>query len=436
MEQIINDLSDKIEPLIIDDIIDNIDENKQFVLLGESTHGTKEFYEIRRDITKELIKNKKFNIILVENDWCNIYRVNRYISKFYDSDDRAIESLQDIKNFPLWTYRNNVIVNLIKFLKDWNLEQNIENQVYFLGIDCYHFFESYKWIVHFLQLIDQKFYDQIKSSIKFIEKFDDIQLYVNFIIKNNKMEYIQSLYDKILSIITWDKFDEYIKKCDELKIDKLNVISLEQNIEIMINSTEYFLKNYLEPPGSNSSWACRDSHWLTTCMRLVEKMPSVNNRNDNKFIIWAHNSHIGNALHTEKGGIDFKKNELFNIGQYIKSVYEPDKSLLIGFLTHKGSVTAANEWNQPSCKFIINDSIQESVEYIFYKICEKTKKKSFYLNFKKYPDILAQMIYQRYIGVIYKPQNELQSHYSKSIISKQYDSIIFINETNQLDYEV
>lgn len=436
MEQIINDLSDKIEPLIIDDIINNIDDNIQFVLLGESTHGTKEFYEIRRDITKELIKNKEFNIILVENDWCNIYRVNRYISKFYDSNDRAIESLQDIKDFPLWTYRNNVIVNLIKFLKEWNLQQTIENQVYFLGIDCYHFFESYRWIVQFLQLIDKNFYNEIKSHIKFIEQFDDIQSYTNFLIKNNKIEYIQKLYDKILSIITWDKFDDYIKKCDELKIDKLNVIALEQNIEIMINGTEYFLKNFLEPPGSNSSWACRDSHWLTTCMRLVDKIPNVNNKTNNKFIIWAHNSHIGNALHTEKGGIDFKKNELFNIGQYIKSVYGEDKSFLLGFLTHTGSVTAANEWNQPSCKFIVNDSIEESVEYLFHKISEKTQKKSFYLNFQKYPDILTEMIYQRYIGVIYKPQNELQSHYSKSIISKQYDSIIFINKTNELDYQV
>tara|TARA_B100001094_G_scaffold250112_1_gene247583 strand:+ start:10314 stop:11615 length:1302 start_codon:yes stop_codon:yes gene_type:complete len=430
-------LNDKIQPLIVDDIINDIQDNIQFVLLGESTHGTKEFYELRKDITKQLIKHKKFNIILVESDWNNLYRVNRYISKFYNSNDTTpIQSLQDIKHFPLWTYRNNVIVNLIKFLKEWNNQQTIENQVYFLGIDCYQFFQSYKWIIQFLKIIDIDFYNKIKDSIKFIEKFNDIQSYITFIIKNNKMEYIQSLYDKILSIITWDKFDNYIQKCQQLKIDKFNVVSLEQNIEIIINSTEYFLKNYLEPPGSNSSWACRDSHWLTTCMRLIDKMPSVNNRNNNKIIIWAHNSHIGNALHTDKGGIDFKKNELFNIGQYIKSVYPPENSLLIGFLTHNGSVTASTQWDYPSCKFIINDSIQDSIENLFHQICQNTKKKSFYLDFKKYKNILTQIIYQRYIGVIYNPQNELQSHYSKSIISKQYDSIIFIDKTHELDYLV
>ena len=154
MEQTISELADKIEPLVINDIINNTNDDIQFVLLGESTHGTKEFYEIRNDITKELIKNKDFNIILVETDWSNLYRVNRYISKFYDSNDKtAVEALQDIKNFPLWTYRNNVIVNLIKFLKEHNENQTIENQVYFLGIDCYNLFESYNWLVKFLQLI-------------------------------------------------------------------------------------------------------------------------------------------------------------------------------------------------------------------------------------------------------------------------------------------
>ena len=437
MDKIINQLSDKISPFFIDDIIDKINDDIQFILLGESTHGTKEFYEIRRDLTKQLIKNKNFNIILVETDWSNLYRVNRYISRFFDSKDNTpVEALQDIKNFPTWTYRNNVIVSLIKFLKQHNLNQTVENQVYFLGIDCYNFFESYKWITHFLQIIDKNFYKQVLPHIKFIEQFQDIQSYITYIIKNNKIEYIQQVYDKILSVLTWDKFDVYIKKCQELNIDKFNVVSLEQSMEIIVNATEYFLKNYLEPPGSNSSWGCRDSHWLTTIMRLNDKMPAVNNRTTNKMIIWAHNSHIGNALHTERGGIDFQKNELFNIGQYVKSVYEPHKSLLIGFLTHTGSVTAANEWNTPCCKFIVNDSIEESVEYLFHKICEKTQKKSFYLDFKKYPDILTEMIYQRYIGVIYKPQTELQSHYSKSIISKQYDLIIFVNQTNELDYQV
>ena len=437
MDKIINKLSDKISPFIIDDIIDNINDDIQFILLGESTHGTKEFYEIRLDFTKELIRNKNFNIILLETDWSNLYRVNRYISRFYDSKDKTpVEALQDIKNFPNWTCRNNVIVSLIKFLKIHNLNQTTENQVYFLGIDCYNFFESYKWITHFLQIIDKDFYKQIYPHIKFIEKFQDIHSYVTYIIQHNKIEHIQQIYDKILSILTWDKFDEYIKRCEQLNIDKFNVVSLEQSMEIIVNATEYYLKNYLEPAGSNSSWGCRDSHWLTTIMRLNEKMPSVNNRTINKFIVWAHNSHIGNALHTERGGIDFQKNELFNIGQYIKSVYEPNKSLLIGFLTHTGSVTAANEWNQPSTKFIVNDSIEESIEYLFHKISQNTKKKSFYIDFTKHPDILTDMIYQRYIGVVYKPQTELQSHYSKSIISKQYDLAIFINETNELDYLV
>mgnify|MGYP003347631063 CR=1 FL=1 len=139
MEQFINQVSDRISPLIIDDIVNNINDNIQFILLGESTHGTKEFYEIRLDFTKELIRNKNFNIILLETDWSNLYRVNRYISRFYDSKDKTpVEALQDIKNFPNWTCRNNVIVSLIKFLKIHNLNQTTENQVYFLGIDCYN----------------------------------------------------------------------------------------------------------------------------------------------------------------------------------------------------------------------------------------------------------------------------------------------------------
>ena len=135
-----------------------------------------------------------------------------------------------------------------------------------------------------------------------------------------KIEEVDCFFGQDYHISDFINIVSCIKKCQELNIDKFNVVSLEQSMEIIVNATEYFLKNYLEPPGSNSSWGCRDSHWLTTIMRLNDKMPDVNNRTTNKMIIWAHNSHIGNALHTERGGIDFQKNALLGWGrQYKKS---------------------------------------------------------------------------------------------------------------------
>jgi len=317
-----------------DSIINKIPKNTDILLLGESTHGTEEFYKIRSDITKQLVSYDNFNIILFETDWFNLYNVNKYIHNTSTSKS-AIDSLSNINNFPIWLWKNNIIIDLIEWLKNFNLKST--KKIYLLGLDCYLLKETFEWLYTFLKLIDIELYDTVYSDLMFITKFKTTNEFIQVAINNHKMDlFIQDYFQQLLIQIQ-NNSDKYIKKCKELNIDTIAVISAEICCDVMINSYEYFKKQYLEPPGSNASWNTRDQHMLMTTMKLKDKIPN------SKIIIWAHNSHISDATATEYGGTDFSNNNSWNLGQMCRAMFE--NTFIIGFGTYNGSLLAAPKWN-------------------------------------------------------------------------------------------
>tara|TARA_Y100000766_G_C18883189_1_gene594500 strand:+ start:675 stop:1910 length:1236 start_codon:yes stop_codon:yes gene_type:complete len=401
----------------IDTILSNIDDNTQFVLLGESTHGTQEFYENRATITKKLIMEHGFNMVLFETDWLHMYDVNNYIN---NTDTNAnLDELLEKNKVHNWLWNNSVITELIETMK------SIDKPINLFGIDCYLLIESYNWLCKFLKKIDIDLYTTIKDKFKFLDNYNTTSDFMNDVmigdLKHCETDIEQAFQNLIISIQT--NCEKY-RKNDEIAV--MDIFTAEQCCEIIVNSYEYFKKQYLEPPGSNASWNTRDQHMLMTLLKLNETFK------DSKFIIWAHNSHIGDATASNRSGINFSQNETWNLGQMCRAMFE--NTFIIGFGTYNGSVTAVESWNTDKRRFILNIPFESSIENILYNLCKKKQIEQCYINTKECSenDVFNQFRLQRFVGVIYNSANELQSHYIEYNITKQFDIYIFITHTHAL----
>ena len=406
-----------------DSIINTIPTNTDILLLGESTHGTEDFYKTRSDITKQLVSFDNFNIILFETDWFNLYNVNKYIHNTSESTS-AEDSLSNIHSFPIWLWKNNVIIDLIEWLKNFN--EKSTKKVYLLGLDCYLLKESLDWLYAFLKIIDIDLYNIIHSNLKCMKLCKTTNEFIQVALKNPHIDiFIQDYFQQLLIQIQ-NNSQKYITKCNKLNIDTIAVISAEICCDVIINSYEYFKKQYLEPPGSNASWNTRDQHMLMTTMKLKDKIPNA------KIIIWAHNSHIGDATATEHGGTDFSNNNSWNLGQMCRAMFE--NTFIIGFGTYNGSVLAAPKWDEKHNIYVLNVPIEDSIEEHIYHFCKSRNINNCFIDLKECKNIspFNTKKKQRMIGVIYNSNNELQSHYITSTLSEHYDLYIFISHTSHL----
>jgi erythromycin esterase-like protein len=410
----------------INSIINKIPSETEVLLLGESTHGTEEFYQIRSDITKHLVENNDYNIILFETDWFNLYNVNKYINNNSESDD-VFEALININNFPKWLWKNNVIIELMQWLRMYNLLT--KKKIYILGLDCYLLIESLAWLHIFFKLFDNELFEKLKKDLHFMSNFKKTEHFINAIMKKELSIddiYFENYFQDLLVKIQ-NNSEHYTKLCEDKGIDNIAVISAEVCCDVIINSFEYFKKQYLEPHGSNASWNTRDQHMLMTTMKLKD------NIKDAKIIVWAHNSHIGDATASERGGTDFSNNNTWNLGQMCRAMFA--NTYIIGMGTYQGTVKASPSWGEKESVYILNLPIDESIEAFIHKQCQLLNIKNCYLELSKCNDKFPYCNYvkQRMIGVIYCPNTELQSHYITYNISKQFDLYIFITQTTALE---
>lgn len=407
-------------------ILDKIPKNNEILLLGESTHGTEEFYQIRSDITKHLVENYDYNIILFETDWFNLYNVNKYINNNSESDD-VFEALVNINNFPKWLWKNNVIIELIEWLRTYN--SLVNKKIYLLGLDCYLLIESLAWLHIFFKLFDNELFEKLKKDLYFMSNFKKTQHFINAIMTKQLpiSDVFFENYFQDLLITIQNKSEHYKKLCNEKTIDTIAVISAEICCDVIINSFEYFKKQYLEPPGSNASWNTRDQHMLMTTMKLKDNIKNA------RIIVWAHNSHIGDATASEMGGTDFCNNNTWNLGQMCRAMFP--NTYIIGLGTYHGTVKAAHAWGEKETIYALNLPLEESIESFIYKHSQILNIKNCYIDLSKCDEVFPYCNYvkQRMIGVIYCPSTEIQSHYIMYNISKQFDLYIFISQTTALE---
>jgi len=387
----------------------------EVVLIGEATHGTEEFYQIRAEITKKLLECKGFNTIAIEADWPDAYKINRYVQGDVKIID-ALDSLSEFERFPTWMWQNKVMLDFVSWLKDYNEKLKSKDLVGVYGLDLYSLDKSIDIVIEALDKIDQAAANRARARYSCFNDFrKNLTNYArakNFKLTPDCSKNVQLQFHDIA-----ENGPRYVK--DKLWSDE-QLFYIKQNAKLIMDAEQYYSSMLVS---DISSWNLRDTYMANTLYELRNHVRKTHNK-PAKVVVWAHNSHIGNAQATTIGKLHLE----LNLGQLIKE-NPTEKSFALGFMTNTGTVIAANNWGQPPEKIELKPAIKDSYEYHLDKLGENFMLN---LNANQVKKIIPKNMLERAIGVVYKPTRELISHYFHADLTDQFDAIIYLRNSHAL----
>ena len=385
------------------------------VLIGEATHGTSEFYRIRAELTAALIEHKGFNIVTAEADWPDAYRVNRWVRHMSD-DSSAATALGDFKRFPRWMWRNDVVVDFITWLRSYNASRPIELRCGWYGLDLYSLHRSMEAVLEYLNKVDP---DAARRARERYACFGQLSTEGQSYGYATRIGLTRSCEDDVVGqlIELRRRAAEYASRDGYVAEDEY--FHAEQNARLVLDAERYYRTMF---SGHVESWNLRDTHMMETLQSLIKW--TARRSGPAKAVVWAHNSHLGDARYTYMGDLG----EL-NLGQLVRQEYGPH-SYLIGFTTHTGTVTAARDWDEPAEFRQVRPSREESWERLFHDA--EMERFLLLCDDKDLRRALTAPRLERAIGVVYKPETERASHYFKARVIEQFDAVIHIDRTNAL----
>ena len=384
----------------------------RFVLLGEASHGTHEFYRERAEITKRLIAEQGVTAVAVEADWPDAYRVNLFVRGAND-DEAAAEALGDFRRFPSWMWRNADVVDFLGWLRDWNdaLPPNAP-KVGFYGLDLYSLYTSMEAVIAYLDEVDPDAAERARRRYACFDHFDrDPQLYAYETAFGGAESCEQQAVEQLLEL---HHRAAELGRQDGWLADDLHFYA-EQNARLVANAEAYYRAVFY---GSSESWNLRDQHMAETLETLVAHLERT--QGPTRAAVWAHNSHVGDATATQFGEIG-----QLNIGELMRRRHDED-TLIVGFTTYTGTVTAASDWGAEAERKRVRRALDGSWEERFHRMGLP--------RFLLLPTRLAQgRRLERAIGVIYKPETERLSHYFEARLAGQFDALIHIDQTRAVE---
>jgi erythromycin esterase-like protein len=385
------------------------------VLLGEATHGSHEFYAARAEITQRLIREKGFDAIAVEADWPDALRASRYVQGA-NRDTNATEALRDFERFPRWMWRNTEVRDFIEALRCDNLAKAGTERIGFYGLDLYSLRSSMDAVLRYLAKIDVAAEKRARQRYGcFDHVAEDPQRY-GYVTTFGMTPSCEQETLRQLAELTRDatRFLEHDGPAAE---DEL--FYAQQNARVAANAEAYYRSMFR---GRSESWNRRDSHMAETLQALIKHLSERRGR-PAKIVVWAHNSHLGDARATQMGDTG-----QLNLGQLVRENFDA-KSLLVGFTTHTGSVTAASEWDEPAELKRVRPSHPDSFERLFHEVGIP----EFLIAPAEVAALRGVRMIERAIGVIYLPHSERLSHYFDTTLARQFDVVIHIDRTRALE---
>jgi erythromycin esterase-like protein len=451
----------------LDPLLNRVGES-QFVLLGESSHGTSEFYKWRGEITKRLIKEKGFAFIAVEGDWPDCFEVNKYIKGFSGSGQSAYQVLHSFSRWPTWMWANKEMVEMVEWVKDHNksIDSEGKNKVGFYGLDLYSLWESLEAIIQYLKRVDPTALKNAADAFDCFEPYNkDVERYAHamaFVPDNCEEEVIETL------MALRSKHDVYAKQ--QQKNMEEDYFNAEQNA-ITAKEAEKYYRTMMK--GDVNSWNLRDTHMMDTLERLMdfhykEKKNGMGTDGNSdlgpKAIVWAHNTHVGDARFT-----DMAKSGMVNLGQLVRERKGCENSVLVGFGTFSGTVIASKQWGERMEKMDVPPAKEGSWDELLHTLrknnrsgdkgmdkllifssyhnhhlnhsqegidkgdkTHQKKKVTHTYHYNNDTEISNKSMGQRAIGVVYNPKHERYGNYVATELSSRYDALLFIDKTNAL----
>ena len=391
----------------------------RFVLLGEASHGTHEFYRERALITKRLIYQRGFNAVAVEADWPDTYRVNRYVHG-ESADLDSVEALSGFRRFPQWMWRNADVLDFVGWLREHNDEQPFANRkAGFYGLDLYSLHASIEAVLEYLEKVDPEAARRARERYGCFEHFGkEVQTY-GYAAGLGLAPTCEDAVVRELVALRRKEMD-YLQRDGQVAADAF--FCAQQNAVVVRNAEEYYRNMFRREV---SSWNLRDTHMMETLVSLEQHLSKLQHT-PAKIVVWAHNSHLGDARATQMGD----RGEL-NLGQLVRERFAVE-AVSIGFTTYTGSVTAASDWDAAAERKNVRPAYRESYEGLFHEV----DTPRFFLNLRDDEGLAAHLRgerLERAIGVIYRPETEMQSHYFHARLPDQFDGIIHFDHTRAVE---
>jgi erythromycin esterase-like protein len=378
------------------------------ICLGEASHGTSEFYRARAAITRRLIEEHGFTMVAVEADWPDAAVIDRMVR----AKPRAPADEAPFTRFPTWMWRNAEFQSFVEWLTRHNRSLDESERVSFHGLDLYNMNASIAAVIAYLDQTDPTAAAEARKLYGCLKPWkEQPEIYGRIALSEGHGRCEAGVVQMLRTILANER--SYAPE------DPDSFLDAAQNARLIANAEGYYRAMYY---GSAASWNLRDEHMADTLAVLLQhKGPQA------KAVVWAHNSHIGDARHTDMG----RSRDELNLGQLVRERYD-GAARLIGLGTHAGTVAAADDWDEPMKIKAVNPSRPDSYE----RIMHDSGLASFMLDLRAgaaddtLREALTEERLERYIGVIYRPETERWSHYSEASLARQYDGFVWFDTTS------
>lgn len=378
----------------------------RIVLLGEATHGTSEFYRARAAITRRLIERHGFNIVAVEADWPDAARVDDYVRHQAPRPRRGDVFVR----FPTWMWRNIEVLEFADWLRGHNATLPDEQRASFHGLDVYSLSESIHAVLVYLDKVDPQAAAEARHRYGCLTPWQDEPAhYGRAVVHGGRPSCEDRAVIQLHELLNHRL--EYIGKDGESWFDAT------QNARIVRAAERYYRAMYRS---STESWNLRDRHMFDTLQSLL-----IHRGDSAKAVIWAHNSHVGNAAATAMGW----QGE-FNIGEPCRTAFGEDV-VAIGFGTDTGTVVAASDWGADMQVKTVLPARPDSYEHAFRRTgLARTLTDWRGKDRRDLAELLRTPLLERAIGVVYRPETERLSHYFEAVLAEQFDAWVWFEQTS------
>ena len=402
--------------------LEEIIADARVVLIGESSHGTAEFYRARAEITKWLIEEKGFCAVAAEADWPDAYRVNRYV-RGLGHDTSPEEALRGFERFPAWMWRNTVVRDFVDWLHAHNsrLRGQDRRQTGFYGLDLYSLHRSMREVIDYLDTMDPVAAARARQRYACFDhtSADDGQAYGYAAAFGAGLSCEREAIEQLVELQR--NAVEYARRDGLLAEDEL--FYAQQNAQTVRNAEGYYRAMF----GTRvTTWNLRDRHMAQTLDALLAHLDRHPDGQPARIVVWAHNSHVGDARATEVGA-----DGQLTLGQLAREQHG-SAVRLIGFTTYTGTVTAASRWGGIAERKVVRPALNGSVEELFHEV-ERSEFLISPMLSRAAAEPLDVVRLGRAIGVIYLPDTERQSHYYHVHPGEQFDALIHLDRTTALE---